>query len=139
MPYRPPTHPPETAWARHLDAVRKTNGWSQVRLFEEIGPDLGYAPKSRSAILPLLWNREPDEAQAAVLRRHFGDPPAELDRPPAPEPTLAAALSALGEELRAARQERAAMEDRLLGLEATVRLLTERSEPKHSAPGAPRR
>lgn len=124
MSYRPPSHPPKTAWARHLDSALKERDWSRVRFFEEVGTELGYKPKSRSAVLPYLVDREPDETVAAVFRRHFGDPPAE----PAlivtePEPTLAAALSALAVELRESRRARETTEERLRALETELALL----------------
>ena len=58
--------------------------WSRVRLFEEVGAALGYGPKSRSGFLPLLVDKEPTPSQAAILARHFGEPPTA-----APEPTTA--------------------------------------------------
>ena len=136
MPYRPPSHPPETAWARHLDSIRRERGWSVVRLFEEVGADLGYAPKSRSAILPLLWNREPDAAQAAVLRRRFGDPPADLAPATAPTPDLAAAIAALTDELRLSRVERESTEARLRAVEAELQSLRE-TRAGAGSPGLP--
>lgn len=68
MSYRPSSAPLATAWARHLDKVMRAEAWSRVRLFEEVGAELGYAPKSRSAFLPLLADKEPTETQAAILR-----------------------------------------------------------------------
>jgi hypothetical protein len=82
MSYRPSSNPPVTRWARHLDTVMRERQWSRVRLFEEIAPDMGWSPKSRSAMLPLLEDREPTPAQADVLARHFGEPP-ESQEPPA--------------------------------------------------------
>lgn len=80
MSYRPSASPPVTRWALHLDGVMRERGWSRVRLFEEVGGELGYSPKSRSGFLPLLADKEPTAAQADVLRRHFGEPP-ELQEP----------------------------------------------------------
>jgi hypothetical protein len=105
----------------------RDRGWSRVRLFEEVGAELGYAPKSRSAILPFLEDKEPPPAVAAVFRRHFGDPPAEpepvvVESPPA---DLATAILALTDELRERRQERVEQEARLRALEAEVRSLRE--------------
>jgi hypothetical protein len=135
MSYRPSANPPTTAWARHLDAVMRERGWSRVRLFEEVGAELGYAPKSRSAMLPILEDREPTPAQADVLRRHFGDPtpiddPASASTPEAG--SLAEALRNLATELRLAREEREQGEARLRALEAEVRSLRDRLEGEGS-------
>jgi hypothetical protein len=68
-------------------------------------------------MLPLLSKKEPDDAQAAVLRRHFGEPPADLTPTVVePEPSLAAALSALAEELAAVRLEREAWQRGVLAV-----------------------
>jgi hypothetical protein len=120
MAYHPPSTPPLTAWARHLDQVMQKRGWSKVQLFEAIGPALGYSPKSRSAVYKLLGDKEPDARTAAVLREHFGEPE------PAPRPVvevetrpadlaavlaqLTAAISAQTAEIAALRLERAAWE-----------------------------
>lgn len=79
---------PTTAWARHLDAIRRERRWSVTRLFEELYAELGYSAKSRTGIRPLLAGKEPDDRQAAVLRAHFGDPPAEPVPPVAVKPPL---------------------------------------------------
>jgi hypothetical protein len=104
MSYRPSSNPPVTAWARHLDGVMRERGWSRVRLFEEIGAEMGWSPKSRSAMLPLLEDREPTPAQAEVLARHFGQPE--------PNDSPEAAHTISGESLLAAAIDRqsAAME-----------------------------
>lgn len=69
-------------------------GWSRVRLFEEVGAELGYAPKSRSALLPLLIDKEPTPEQKIVLARHFGEPPNVAPEPATateqPDPLVAA-------------------------------------------------
>lgn len=87
MAYRASSIEPKTRWARHLDQVMRTNDWSRVRLFEEVGPEMGYGSKSRSAILPLLDATNPTPEQARVLRKHFGDP-LEVEPSPAPVPAL---------------------------------------------------
>jgi hypothetical protein len=121
MGYRPPSAAPLTPWARHLDRVMREQGWSRVRLFEEVGAELGYGPKSRSGFLPLLVDREPTPQQALVLARRFGEP----DEPepvasPATSDTqagldaLAAAVTALVEELRVDRQERTGLRETVL-------------------------
>lgn len=63
--YRPPTWTPSTPWARRLDAVMRERDWSKVELFEELGADLGYRPKSRTALYPLLRDKEPSPTQEA--------------------------------------------------------------------------
>lgn len=93
MRYRPSSNPPATRWARHLDSVMRERGVSRVQMFEEIGAELGYAPKSRSAFLKLLEDREPTPAQEAVLLKRFGEPPADVAPEPPPD-DLAAALRA---------------------------------------------
>jgi hypothetical protein len=72
--YRPSSQIPATAWARHLDRVRRERGWSATRMFEEVLADLHLGEKSRSAFLPLLGDRQPDDETATVLARHFGEP-----------------------------------------------------------------
>lgn len=126
--YRPSSNPPQTAWARHLDKVMRENSWSRVILFEKVGAELGYGPKSRSALLPLLVDKDPTDAQAAVLRRHFGEPAAEMQDPAGAkesgDPLIAAlnaqtaAISALVAELalsRAAQVEATAVAFQALG------------------------
>jgi hypothetical protein len=135
MSYRPSARPPVTPWARHLDQVMRDRGWSRVRLFEEVGGELGYSPKSRSGFLPLLEDREPTAAQADVLRRHFGEP---QPQEPAPDSahtegagSLAAAILELTAELKAAREAREAYEVRLRAVEAE--LLSLRAAPVDEA------
>jgi hypothetical protein len=133
MTYRASANEPMTRWARHLDAVMRERGWSRVRLFEEVGAELGYAPKSRSAMLPLLADKEPTPAQAAVLRRHFGEPP--LDDPAASSAHTEAAGSSdlaaaireqtaamleLVAELRLSRAEQVGMNEGLVAVAAQV-------------------
>lgn len=129
MTYRPSANEPATAWARHLDAVMRERGWSRVRLFEEVGAELGYAPKSRSGFLPLLADREPTPAQADVLRRHFGEPAA-IPEPESGKHTpdsgsiaelvaelrmqnalMATALGLLSQDVKMSPQARRAMDD----------------------------
>ncbi len=74
-------------------------------------------------MLPLLIDKEPDAAQAAVLARHFGEPEPIAVTESTDEPTLAAAISALVGELRLAREERATVGARLDELEAVVKAL----------------
>lgn len=81
--YRVPTRPLATAWARHLDAVMRERDLSQTNVFGLVADELGLAPTSRTALRDLFSDKTPDERQAAALRRHFGEPPAEPE-PPAP-------------------------------------------------------
>lgn len=104
--------PPTTAWARHLDAVRRERGWSATRLFEEVYADLNLSAKSRTAFLPLLHDAEPDEHEAAVLRAHFGEPNPDLGPEAEPVETpgdLTAAITALVDALDRDREERLAL------------------------------
>lgn len=141
MSYRPSANPPRTAWARHLDQVMRERGWSRVRLFEEVGGELGYSPKSRSALLPILEDKEPTPAQVVVLTRHFGEPPLDDSAPRSDtlsgaEP-LAAAILALTAELAAAREERAALAVRLDAMDEALRSLVGpaiRAVEEHDAP-----
>lgn len=112
-------------------------------MFEEVGAELGYSAKSRSAFLALLEDREPNPAQAAVLARYFGEPseePAPVASSDAATPfsELAALLVAqtkaitdLVDELRQERSARTTVEARLEQVEATLDLLVAQ------APGAP--
>lgn len=129
--YRASKNPPTTAWARHLDKVMRDRDWSRVQLFEDIGPDLGYAPKSRSAILPLLEDKEPTPSQAGILAARFGAPPPEV----APAPTgatetpadLVAAIHAQTEAINALVAVLAGgLPARVAILEPVVRRLAER-------------
>lgn len=141
--YRPSANPPRTAWARHLDQVMRDKKWSRVRLFEEIGAELGYSPKSRSALLPILEDKEPNPAQAAVLTRHFGEPLAAPLDDSAPRSdtlsgaeSLAAAILALTAELREARQERAALTEKVAQMDEMIDVLDARTsaiEAEHAA------
>lgn len=97
--------------------------WSRVRLFEEVYAELGYSPKSRSALLPLLIDHEPTEDQAAVLRKHFGEPP-EV----APEPTTATETP---DPVVAAIDRQTAMLERVL--EAIVKRLPLPDDPETAA------
>lgn len=115
----------------------RDRGWSRVRLFEEVGAELGYSAKSRSAMLPLLIDKEPDETQAAVLRKHFGEPEPVAVSESTTEPSLAAAIMLLVDELQAARVERQVTEERLRSLEAAVALLTPRGGAARPARIAP--
>lgn len=137
VPYRPPSHPPETAWARHLDAVMRERGWSRVRLFEEVGGALGYAAKSRSAMLPLLVDREPTPAQAAVLERHFGTPDPIPAAPP-PVDTGSDVAAAIREQTAVFRELIQELRlSRSAGVDASVREAILRFEQERS--GSPLR
>jgi hypothetical protein len=114
----------------------REKGWSRVRLFEEVGAELGYSPKSRSAFLPLLVDKQPSAREAAILIKHFGTPE---ERPePEPQPDLAAAVLALATELRAWREERESIEERLRAAESELQSLRARpaaeASPGRSAP-----
>lgn len=104
--YRPPSKPPVTAWARHLDQVMRERAWSQTRLFEEVGRDLGYSPKSRTGFLPLLVDKEPSAAQVRVLEQHFGapDPIEHAPERGASLPDVVALVQAMTDALRAQTQ-----------------------------------
>lgn len=78
--------PPQTVWARHLDAIRQERDWSATKMFEESREALGLAPKSRTAFTSLLVADEPNERQAAVLTRLYGAPdpalqPHDMEKP----------------------------------------------------------
>ena len=93
--YHQPSKAPETAWARHIDRFMRREGWSQTRAFRAARQALGLAQDSRSAFLPYLVGREPDEDQAKALATVFGwpDPEEELKPPAGPTDPLIAALS----------------------------------------------
>jgi hypothetical protein len=85
--YRPPSKPPETPWARHIDRVMQREGWSQTKAFKVAREALGLGEESRSAFLPYLIDKEPDAEQAKALASVFGWPDAEDEpkqTPPAP-------------------------------------------------------
>ena len=95
--YRAPTKPLLTAWARHLDAVMRDRDLSQTNVFDEVREELGYATTSRSAIVRVFSDKEPDARQAEVLARHYGQPaplPIEEPGPSADVTGLVAAMTA---------------------------------------------
>lgn len=137
MSYRPSANPPRTAWARHLDQVMRERGWSRVRLFEEVRADLGLGPKSRTALLPIHEDKEPTPAQAEVLTRHFGEPPADAaPAPPEDDVSLAAAIRGLTAELAEARRERAELAGKLARIEAVLDVLAPQAMRDVGAPVA---
>lgn len=87
--------PPQTAWARHLDAVRIERDWSGTQMFEDAREALGLRPKSRTAFMSLLIDDEPNERQAKALAELYGAPQPGTEAEPQPAPdaaTLAAIL-----------------------------------------------
>lgn len=145
--YRPPSRPPVSAWARHLDAYQREHGLSQTGLFKLVRDALGYGPDSRTAFRPYLVAKEPDEQDARKLAAIVGWPPAETEPQPDPligkAPDLAAALVMLTTELGAWRQEREALVARVADLEATVAGLVPATPSAvengaHEGPAAPR-
>jgi hypothetical protein len=119
MAYTATSKEPRTAWARHLDTVRRERDLSATQMFEEAGPRLGLGSKSRSAFLKFLEDRSPTVAEAAALAALYGWPD-EQPAVAAPEPDLAAALRDLVVELRAMREERTRLAERVGDLEAQV-------------------
>lgn len=163
MAYRPSSKPLQTAWARHLDNIRRERDWSATQLFEYVREPLKLAPKSRSAFVGQL-DRDPRPSYLPVLRSLFGDPPAE----PAPttrEPgqstdvtrlveAVTAALEAqtryltqiadlraeLADERASAQEQREAQADQLGRLEAELIALRDLvRSPSGSAQPAPGR
>lgn len=103
---------PETAWARHLDNIRRERGWSVVQLFEDVRDDLHLGPKSRSAFHSRLHGFQPrDDDEAAILIARYGEPGPDLTPEPEPEPApdFAAVLLKFSGELEAMREEREAL------------------------------
>jgi hypothetical protein len=118
--YRPPSSQPRGAWARHLHEQRRSRDLSATQAFELVYERIGWSAKSRTAYVAIdSGDRQPKENEAAVLAEEFGWPP-EPDSAPVEDVTLAAAILALTDELRAAREERAVMASRLMALEAVV-------------------
>jgi hypothetical protein len=120
--YRPPSHQPRGAWARHLHEQRKLRDLSQTQAFELVYERVGWSAKSRTAYVAIdMGERQPKENEAAVLGEEFGWPAEEGT--PTEEPTLAAAITALVAELQASRLERESMESRLRAVEAELQSL----------------
>jgi hypothetical protein len=82
---------------------------SQTQMFEIVGAELELGPKSRTAFRAFLQRREPTDDQAAILRKHFGEPPPQLTPEPEPQPDLLSAINALVKALDADREERQAL------------------------------
>jgi hypothetical protein len=102
--YRAPTKPLLTAWSRHLDAVMRERDLSQTNVFDEVRDELGYASTSRSAIVRVFSDKEPDARQAEVLARHYGTPPVGMETPTPGE------LSLQERAVRAAERQADALE-----------------------------
>lgn len=126
--YRPPSTTPRGAWALHIHAVRRERGWSQTRGFREARNNgLPLGAESRSAYISIdMGKRQPRPEELPALVATYGALPDK--EVPAPteietgEPSLAGAIRALTDELRAMRQERG----RIADLEQTVAGLTAR-------------
>lgn len=89
---------------------------------------LGLGPKSRTAFIRFLVDREPTEHEAALLADLYGWPSQEDTlgvEPKTSAPDLATALMALAGELRAAREERQALRQEVDALRALVGQLAE--------------
>lgn len=122
--YQAPQKPLVTAWARHLDARMRELNLSQTNVFELVRDELGYAPKSRSALHRVFSDKEPEPRQAEALARHFGMPPD--FSPPKPEPVaidpVAAAIEAqtkvMSQQLAATRMQNSLMSKLLTALAA---------------------
>jgi hypothetical protein len=118
-------------------------------MFRKLRDAVGLGPESRSAFLPYLADKEPDETQAKALAAIVGWPPEPETPASEPEPTRApdpvaaaidrqtAVMQALVDGLLS---ERAADRRRIEDLERTVaRLAGARlSESGSAAPTAPR-
>lgn len=138
MGYRPPSVEPRGAWAKAIHRKRRELNVSQQRAFEMLGASLGFGPKSRAAYIALdMGQRPPTEAESKVLAEWLGgypeepstagsdigrhtpfDPAAYLERIDA----LVGSVSELVAEVRAARQERDDLLERVGALEAAARL-----------------
>lgn len=142
--YRPPSTEPRGKWARAIHAKRRSDGISQTGAFELLGSRLGLGPKSRAAYVAIdLGLREPTEAEQRVLADWLGGYPADVaesgagDTPPGLA-DLIGSISALVEEIRAARRERADLEERVLALELAARLRGSSPDGEDGEPAAPR-
>jgi len=114
MSYRPSSKEPTTAWARHLDAVRRERDWSATQLFEAVAPKLGLGPKSRSAFVDRL-HLDPRPSYVPALRELFGDPPEEAQSTASPvAATPDAGLAALVKTLIKEQQDTRAMLEAVL-------------------------
>lgn len=117
--YRHPTKAPQTAWAVHIDRYMRENGLSQQGAFELAHKALGLGPKSRTAFLPFLEAREPNESEAQALASVFGWPSPDDDPPAVPvDDAVAAAIDRqtdvmreLLAEFRQSREDRALLHD----------------------------
>jgi hypothetical protein len=126
--YRPSKRPPKGAWARHLQEQRRLRDLSAVEAFERVHERIGWSPKSRTAYVAIdSGDRQPRGIEVTVLGEEFGWPPDPLDAEPSEDATMAAALLAVMGELRAVREERAAVAARLEQMEAVLDGLVERA------------
>ena len=130
MAYRPPKKQPRGSWARHIHEQRRLRDLSQTQAFELVQERIGWAPKSRTAYVAIdMGERQPKPNEATVLGAEFGWPPDPEVNDDLEDATLASALLAVAAELRAAREERATVAQRLDEIEAALDGLYERAKP----------
>jgi hypothetical protein len=90
-------------------------GWSQTKAFKAARVALKLGEDSRSAFLPYLLDKDPDDGQAKALASVFGWPEAEEEPKQVPPPAdLASAITDLVVELRLWRTKD---QDRIAALE----------------------
>lgn len=143
MSYRPPSTPPQGAWARHLHEQRKARDLSATQAFELVYERAGWSRKSRAAYVSIDSGPNPPKEQRVIdaLVAEFGWPPEPATEQAAPtlDPyevmgRLATALSAMTEELRAARDARASLEERLADVESVLDGLVARATEAGATP-----
>jgi hypothetical protein len=70
---------PQTAWARHLDNIRRERKWSATALFEDCHEALGLGPKSLTSFKGVLKDKPMPAEWAAALTKRYGAPAADLE------------------------------------------------------------
>lgn len=75
---------PQTAWARHLDNIRRERKWSATALFEDCHEALGLGPKSLTSFKRVLVDKEMPAEWAAALTKRYGAPSPEAVTPRKP-------------------------------------------------------
>jgi hypothetical protein len=137
--YRPTKREPRGRWARHLQEQRRLRDLSVVQAFELIQERIGWSPKSRTAYGAIdIGDRQPKPSEAAILAEEFGWPPDPEITDDLEDATLATALLAFSEELRAVRVERVTLAARMERVEAVLEGLVQRAMPDAIERSAPR-